>query len=509
MENKKKTKDIIKIVLLILFTILLILLQLALIYFIYKSKSNKWITLVMYTIGLISIINMFNNSLCSTYKVIWTIVIFLMPFSGSLLYLLFGNQRSFPKRRSRKVNEYLMLQKPNNQNLDKLADVDPVLYKYASIINKNRGLSIYNNTNSSFYNIIERKFYDLLKDIENAEKYIFIEMFIISEGKMLDELYEVLKEKGNQGIEIKILYDDIGSKKTNKKHFEQRFLEIPNLSIHRYEPLGVVINPAKNLRNHRKNIVIDGIIGYVGGDNIADEYVNWKEKYGVWRDNAIRIEGDAVYSLLSMFSETWYMSSKEMININKYKCVENKIINNEYVMPYCDGPTGNSNTGYEIYTTMTLNANRYLYISTPYFIIDKEFIDNLILASKSNVDVRIMTPGIPDKKLVFMLTQAHYGRLLQNGVKIYEYSLGFNHAKNYICDDKYSVIGSINVDYRSLYLNFENAVLISSEKVTKEMKEDYLNTLTDCKEITYADWKNRPLYKKILQFILKIFSPLL
>ena len=153
-------------------------------------------------------------------------------------------------------------------------------------------------------------------------------------------------------------------------------------------------------------------------------------------------------------------------------------------MPYCDGPTGNANTGYEIYSSLTINANKYLYISTPYFIIDKEFIDNLILARKSNVDVRIMVPGIPDKKLVFMVTQSHYGMLLKNGVRIYEYTPGFNHAKNYICDDKYSIVGSINVDYRSLYLHFENAILVSSEKITKEMKEDYLKTLEDCKEIS-------------------------
>lgn len=509
MENKKHPKEIIKIVLIGLLTIFLILLQLSIIYFIYKSKENKWFSYFMYGVGLICIVNMFNNSLCSTYKVMWTIIIFLMPFSGSLLYLLFGNQRSFPKRRSNKVNKYLMLQKPNSGAFEKVLKDDPVLYKYANIIKNNRGLSIYNNTHTTFYNNIERKFYDMLEDMKNAKRYIFIEMFIFSNGRMLDELYEVLKGKGNEGIEIKILYDDIGSVKNYKKKFEKRFLEIPNLKIHRYEPLGVIFNPATNFRDHRKNVIIDGIIGYVGGDNIADEYANWKERFGVWRDNAFRIEGEAVYSLLSMFSETWYMSSKEMINVNKYKYEFNTILNDDYVMPYCDGPTGNANTGYEIYSSLTINANKYLYISTPYFIIDKEFIDNLILARKSNVDVRIMVPGIPDKKLVYMVTQSHYEMLLKNGVRIYEYTPGFNHAKNYICDDKYSIVGSINVDYRSLYLHFENAILVSSERVTKEMKEDYLKTLEDCKEITYEGWKNRSLIKRIIQFILKIFSLLL
>jgi len=228
---------------------------------------------------------------------------------------------------------------------------------------------------------------------------------------------------------------------------------------------------------------------------------------------AMAFVGDAVYSLLSMFSETWYMSSREMLNVNKYKYISSDNVNNKnysnLVMPYCDGPTGQSNTGYEIYSTMIMNATDYLYISTPYFIIDKEFIDKLILAKKSNVDVRIMLPGIPDKKLVFMLTQAHYGRLLKNGIKIYEYTPGFNHAKNFICDDLYSICGTINIDYRSLYLHFENAVMVINKDITTEMKEDYLKTIEECKEISYDEWKNRPIYKKIVQFILRIFSPLL
>lgn len=509
MVPERNAKSIMRKILMIVISLLVILTQLGFLYLLVKARDVEWLTIIVSIIGVICVIDMFNNNICSTYKMMWIILILIFPFGGSLLYLLLGNQRSFPKRRSKKVNEYIKMHNNNNGVLDELKKVDPVAYKHASIINNNRGLSIYNKTDVKFYNDIEEKHYAVLEDIKNAKRYIFIEMFIISEGRMLDELYNELKIKGEEGIEIKILYDDIGSKMIHKRKFEKRFKEIPNLKIFTYEPLGIIFNPSVNLRNHRKNIIIDGEIGYTGGDNIADEYANWKEKYGHWRDNALRIEGDAVYSMLSMFSETWYMSTKEMLNINKYKSEKVFNICNRYVMPYCDGPTGNSNTGYEVYSSIAMNATKYLYISTPYFIIDNEFIDDLIMIAKSNVDVRIMVPGIPDKKIVYLLTQSHYGRLLENGIKIYEYSPGFNHAKNYICDDKYSVVGTINIDYRSLYLHFENAIIMVDEENTKKIKEDYLNTLEKCTEIKYDDWKNRSLFKKIIQFILKIFSPLL
>ena len=238
------------------------------------------------------------------------------------------------------------------------------------------------------------------------------------------------------------------------------------------------------------------------------EYVNLKDKYGYWRDNAVRIEGEAVYNTLISFAESWYISTKEILDIAKYKS-KKSIKTNNIVIPFMDGPTDKYNPASDIYTSITNNAKDYLYISTPYLIIDNEFLNHLCNASNSGVDVRILVPGIPDKKLVYILTQSHFGKLLESGVKIYKYTPGFNHAKNYICDDLFGVVGSINLDYRSLYLHFENGVYIYNDEEIKKMKENFLYDLSFSEEIKLEDWKKRKWYKKIIEFILKTFSPLM
>ena len=350
---------------------------------------------------------------------------------------------------------------------------------------------------------------DMIEDIKNAKKYIFIEYFIISSGILLNSLIDVLEKKGKEGVEIRICYDDFGSKLGLKNKDLNRIKLIPNLEIVKFAPLGLTINISANYRDHRKTVIIDGKIAYVGGDNLADEYANYKTRFGYWRDNAIRIEGEAVNNCLFSFAESWYLSTKKILDINEYKVIHKVEDSNNIVMPFGDGPTDRRNPAYDLYTSIADNAQNYLYISTPYLIIDPEFIDHICNACRSGVDVKVLIPGIPDKKTVYYLTQSHFGEILRAGGKIYKYSPGFNHAKNYICDDKYAVIGSINVDYRSLYLHFENGVYLSHDEEIIKMKEDFLNAISQSEEIDYNKWKNRPLLLKITQFILKLFSPLM
>ncbi len=511
-QNTERNKmPVYKKILLTILSIIILFIQLSVYYFVFiESKNITWITVCVRILGIIIVIYLFSNqTMCSTYKLIWSSIVLFFSYAGPLLYLLFGNQRSLSKRKSKKVKDYLDSNELTNEFIDKLKSEDIKGYKFVKLVNASTRMPVYKNTSVKFYNNIEEKFYSVLEDIKNARRYIFIEMFILSTGKMLDMLIEALEEKGKEGIEIKLLYDDVGSKFPLRSQSLKKLKAIPNVVVETYEPLGFSINPAVNFRDHRKIIIIDGKIGYVGGDNIGDEYANWIKKYGLWRDNAVRLSGEAINSLVLMFSETWYMSSKEMLKVQDYYFEGESKLENSYVYPYCDGPANNCNPAYELYSAMAMNSENYLYISTPYISINSEFIETIVSACKSGVDVRILVPGIPDKKLVYKTTQSFYGEILKAGGRIYEYTPGFNHAKNYICDDKYAIVGTINMDYRSLYLHFENAVLLINDENIIKMKDDFLSDLEKSKEITYENWSKRSVLSKALQMILKVFSALM
>lgn len=516
MRSERQTKSLLMKIVLTLISLLIIGLEVFLyFYLINMVKNYNFIVVFMRIVGLICVASMFTNNLCSSYKLVWTIIILVFSFVGPVLYILLGNQRTFPKRKVKKINKYLSNYTYDNGLIEELKQKDDVGYKHVKLMNTIEECILYRIENVRFYPTIEEKFEDVITDIKNAERYIFMEYFIISSGKNLDEIIEALEEASRKrNIEIKILYDDIGSKITFNNDSIKRLKQIPNLTIKKYEPLGFNFNPAVNFRDHRKIMIIDGKIGYIGGDNIGDEYTNVINKYGKWRDNAIKIEGEAIRSLLFLFSQTWYMSSKEVIDIAQYEGVNyNNLQKNDnekgYILPYGDGPVDENNCAYDLYLSLINNSKKYLYISTPYFVIDKEFVDNICLAAKSGIDVRILLPGIPDKKIVYRLTKSNYGKLLKAGVKIYEYTPGFNHAKNFISDDKYGVVGTINVDYRSLYLHFENGALIIDDEVVNKMKNNFLDDLNDSHEVTLEEYNKRPKIIRLLEFILRVISPIL
>ena len=368
---------------------------------------------------------------------------------------------------------------------------------------------MYNNTKVKFFSDAAIKHEDMLEKIKKAEKYIFMEYFIISDGELLDELIPILEEKGKEGVEIKILYDDIGSKATLSRKTIDRFLAIPNLKICVYAPMGMNLNPSVNYRDHRKMTIIDGKFAYCGGDNLADEYIHKKDRFGYWRDNAILLEGSAVFSFLLMFSLMWYASSKEYINIYNYAVDYEVDCPNEFVIPFADGPDSTTDVAYHTFQYMIQRSNHKLYISTPYFIIDDEMISTIVRAKKSGVDVKILVPGIPDKKMVFMMTRAHYRELLECGCEIYEYSKGFNHAKNIIVDSKYAFVGTVNMDYRSLFLHFECGAVFSSAEEVKKMEDDFIEATKESKRVTLEEWSNRNIFSKIFVFLVRIFAPML
>ncbi|MEG1581730.1 MAG: phospholipase D-like domain-containing protein, partial [Clostridia bacterium] len=412
---------------------------------------NKYpiIVAVVEVIAVISVYYIYNSHQNASYKLSWVIFILVVPVFGEMCYLFFGNGRSLPKRKVKELYSKVGTQVITKHEILALKDKDIEVYKNMELLSKLSNMQCHKNTECKFFNDAKLKHQALIDDLKSAEKYIFLEYFIISEGKLLEELKTIITEKSKQGVEVKIIYDDIGSAPSLKKKTVKYFDALPNVDMVAYNPMNANISLAINFRDHRKIAIIDGKVAYVGGDNLADEYIHEKIKYGLWRDNAVRLSGDAVKNFIQMFIHMYYMTTKVLLNQANYE-VKTDIVNDSLHCPFGDGPVNPLHPAYNLIESLASNAQKYLYISTPYLIIDKEFINRIASAAISGIDVRILVPKIPDKKMVFKMTRAHYGDLLKVGVKIYEYTAGFNHAKNIIVDDKMAIIGTINIDYRSL-----------------------------------------------------------
>ena len=505
----KKGISIARTLLIVSLSVLFIAAEIYLYYVILVSYLNTpWIFLLVRFVGAVCSLYLYGRKSNSNYKLTWIVAILLMPLSGTLIFLLFGNGRMLPKRKYKKVSESLDMYIKKNEVIDNLKEIDTIGYKHLLLVNRLTGFQAYQNTQATFYGRTEEKHVQLIEDLKSATKYIFIETFIISKGGLWNEIYDILLQKANEGVEIKLLFDDIGSKfRKPKKDFET-LNQFAHVKIKAYNPMRQNLTPGLNYRDHRKIVIIDGKYGYIGGDNLADEYININSPYGHWRDNVLRLEGDAIYNLLLIFSQTWFMTTSEMINIDSY-VFEHEIINTSIHMPFGDGPMNKVEPAYDLYLSLINNAQKSIYISTPYFIIDDNFIGAIARACQSGVDVRILLPKIPDKKMVFLMSRAHYRDILEAGGRIYEYTPGFNHAKTIIVDNKYAIIGTINCDYRSFYLHFECGDFLMYDDSIKEMSKDYIRTLIKSEQITLENWKKRPLYRKFLEFVLKVISPLL
>lgn len=512
-QNERIYMPIWKKIVIGLITTITFAIQISLFVMAFQVELNtKYHVALYYVVEIIAIIMVFHiihKPILTNYKLTWSILILSLPLPFMLLYLLnHTSKRSFPKKQQKMIQKFIEDHKLDKGIIDEIEDTHPKTAKLAKIINKSSGYPLYKNTKYTFLEDGLIKFNDFVEELKKAEKYIFIETFIISEGFLINELFPILKEKGEQGLEIKILYDDLGSKRFLKTKTIKELASIKNCEITNYNPLGLNINPIFNYRDHRKIIIIDGKVAYCGGDNFADEYIHKKERFGYWRDNCGKYEGDGVKTFIALFLEMWYLSTKKELDLKKY-LIETTIINQEsYVLPFGDGPSNKTDPGYDIVKALITSSNNKLYISTPYLIVDDSVIESLILAARSGVDVRILMPSVPDKKTAFYLAKSYYGRLLEAGVKIYEFSPGFNHAKNIISDSKYAFIGTINLDYRSLFLHYECGALIFLDKEINKMEKDFLEACEKSKLIVYEEWKNRPWWQKVISYLLYILSPM-
>lgn len=448
----------------------------------------------------------------ASYKLGWIILIMAFPLFGGLFYLLFGNKRPSKYMRSRLIREHeaiLPYLTEDEDANDRLKEANERSFRTSQYIFKESNYPLYQNTSTKYYPLGEDMFDDMLTEMEKAQDYIFFEYFIIEEGTMWDRMLDVLVRKVKEGVDVRMIYDDVGSLFLLPNDFpaQMESLGIKCLSFNRFRPF---LSAVMNHRNHRKILVIDGQTGFTGGINIADEYINEKERFGHWKDTGIMLKGEAVWNMVAMFIEMWNAFRDDLISADRFKQKKQMITGEDsdgIVQVFSDSPLDDEPLGENIYIEILSQANDYVYIFTPYLIIDNEIQSALQLAAKRGVDVRIVTPGIPDKKLVFRITRSNYLPLLKSGVRIYEYTPGFMHAKSYVSDDDIGVVGTINMDYRSLYLHFECGVVLYESESIMELKKDSLETLALSKEITEEDI-NTGFFSRILDSLFKLFAVL-
>lgn len=510
-RSKSPLRIVVSTILTILFFILQIAFYVTLLFGVNFLKSDYYrayriIYLIVQWTGIITVFIMYSSNMNISFKLSWTIFILLFPFFGTMCYLMFGNGKGLPKRRLKKMQKFT-----EAFSIEKNSIIDDNLDKDVALISKSlykdSGYSLYKGANLKFFSDVLDKHKEMLEDFRKAKKFIFMEYFIFGKGEIMKDLIPLFKEKSDQGVEIKIIYDDIGSFKSQDKQNLTQLEEIKNVSVVNYDPIGLSINPRINYRDHRKIVVVDGNIAYTGGDNIADEYIHLIEKYGYWKDNAIRIEGEAVRSFTTMFIRMWYMASKEKLDFEKYVPTI-KIENDTYIHPFGDGPNFSSNPGYHLFLNLINSAKESIYISSPYFIIDNQMLNAIIGKARQGVDVKVLIPGIPDKKITYLMTKSHTGVLIKHNVKVYKYTKGFNHAKNIVIDNKYAYMGSLNMDYRSMFMSFEDGVFIYNDEAVHDIYNDLNETFKESEKISLKDYLSRNIFLILLDYLLQVISPL-
>lgn len=445
------------------------------------------------------------------YKIAWIIPILTVPIFGGLIYLMFGgNKLGRRVRRKMKGMDSKMTEVlgPDFQAHALLDSGEDAVHQ-ARYLEHVAHCPVYGNTATEYYASGEACFFSMVEALKKAERYIFVEYFIIEEGKMWNTILDILREKAASGVDVRIMYDDIGCMFTLPRQYAEDLEKKTGIQCCVFNPFVPVLSVRLNNRDHRKIMVIDGRVAFTGGINLADEYINEKSRFGHWKDSAIRLTGDAAWSMAVMFLTLWdYVRDEE----EDYACFRPKdaaVGARGWVQPYTDNPLDGEAVGQTVYLNLINKAKRYVYITTPYLIIDDAMNTALCNAAKGGVDVRVMTPHIPDKKTVFELTRSHYEPLLEAGIRVFEYTPGFIHAKNFAVDDKYGTVGSINMDYRSLFLHFENGVWLCDDPSIQAIRNDFLVTQEQCEEITLQWCNELPWYRRIFRSILRVFAPLM
>ena len=515
LEGKKKTQNGVKR---LMFTVLSILLEVVFLVGIFKGLNEYAVVIDNMTriFAVILVLKIYGRNETSSMKTPWIILILTLPILGVALYFLIGLNGGTWKMRMRykKIDEKLLPLLPENKEvLQCLNASDPKAGNVSNYIERNASYPVYQNTDVIYFDEAVKGLEAQLADLAKAEQFIFMEYHAIEDEYAWSRIQTVLEERVKAGVEVRVFYDDMGSIGFVNLSFARK-LEAKGIACRVFNPLLPGLNMFLNNRDHRKITVIDGKVGFTGGYNLADEYFNITHPYGEWKDTGLKLTGDAVKTLTMLFLSMWNSIKKtdepqdDYVKYIKasdygYKAVNN----NQYVVPYADSPLNNNRVAENVYLNIIKSAKHYLYITTPYLLITEEMSRELAMAAMRGVDVRIVTPGIPDKKLTYSLTRSYYADLVRYGVRIYEYTPGFIHAKQWVSDGEVSVVGTINMDFRSLYLHFENAAYVYGKETAADILNDFYNIFRRSEEVT-DKYINKPRILRIGQCILRLVAPL-
>ena len=513
-EGKEHVKNGIKRA---VFAAIAIVLQVIMIYILYFRIESRyaWVSHLITLLAVLLVLYVYSMHTTPSVKMPWLILISAFPILGVFLFLMLGINRGTKKmiRRYKTLDELILPLLPaNNEELNSVEAKDRGVANQCRYIRDYARYPVYNNTDIRFYPDGAEGFNAQLEELKKAERFIFMEYHAIEDSASFKPLHAILKEKAAAGVDVRIFYDYVGSMGFIGNSFIDK-MEADGIRCRVFNPMNPVLNFFINNRDHRKITVIDGKVGFTGGYNLADEYFHVTEPYGFWLDTGVRLEGDAVKSLTVTFLENWNAIRDDDRDDTDYtsivKDVPYESQEKGFVQPYADSPLDYEHVGENVYMNVLRDAKEYAWFITPYLIITDEMNSAFAIAAKSGVDVRIITPGIPDKKLVYSLTRSYYAGLVRNGVRIFEFTPGFCHAKQCVSDDKVATCGTINLDFRSLYHHFENGVFMYDCQAVSDMKKMFEDTFPKCREVTDEYKTGRSRFRRLKQLVLRLIAPLL
>lgn len=466
-------------------------------------------------ISVVLLIYILNVQMNSSFKFMWIVIIVATPVIGVPFFFFTKIQpgtKYITERMAIETSEQRNWLLPDRSTEDKLIRESGGEYGLFKYLYEEGNAPVYDDCGIKYFPFGEDKFDELLKQLQGAKKFIFMEYFIIDKGQMWDEVLRILKEKAAAGVEVRLLYDGTNMLIKLPRNYPAE-LRSYGIDCRVFSPMKPVISTHQNNRDHRKIVVIDGHTAFTGGVNLADEYINRKNRFGVWKDSAIMVKGKAVNSFTLLFLQMWNVEDPDNEDYDRYMYREMPkdpaLYNGGFIVPYGDSPLDSEDVGKKVYMDILNRANRYVHIMTPYLILDEEMTNALVFAAERGIDVKIIVPHHPDKKYAYYLATTYFEELIRGGVKLYEYMPGFVHAKSFVSDDIKAVVGTINLDFRSLYLHFECAAYIWKNPVVQEIEDDYQNTLEKCRRITLKDCRNTNILIKICGRALRLVAPLM
>ncbi|MCM1048611.1 MAG: cardiolipin synthase [Clostridiales bacterium] len=510
---KKQKKGVLRIIFSRVGIIMLLLILAVCCFLITEIFFAAMIDKILGGIGLFNlcvVVYLINTDMDSSAKLTWILIISVTSFFGTLFYIYTKSDigsRALGTGCNWLIKEHKNDIQQDNAVMDELKSASNETADLVHYLNRSGAFPATTGNKVTYYPVGEKKWEAVLEELKKAEKFIFMEYFIIEEGKMWGSILNILAQKAKQGIDVRVMYDGTCAIALLPYNYP-KMLEKYGIKCKMFSPVTPFLSTHYNYRDHRKILVIDGKVGFNGGINLGDEYINHAKPYGHWKDTAVRIEGKAVDNLTLMFLNMWSLGERNP-DYKSYLGIADKYDEKGYVVPYGDNPFDDDKVGEKVYMDILNRANSYVHIMTPYLILDDELLTALKYSAERGIDTKLILPGIPDKKPVYALAKTYFKTLLDSGVEIYLYTPGFVHAKVFVSDDVKAVVGTINLDYRSLYHHFECGTYLYGTDCVADIEADYKDTLAKCEKVTYESIKKEKVFTKIMGRFMRLIAPLL